>query len=137
VLEFNRNPSRRELRQFAGIWFPGFFAVVGGLILYRTGSLLLPIALWTPALLLSLLGLVRPAWMRPVYVVWMFAAAPIGWLMSRLILLIVYYLVLTPIGLMLRLTKGDPLQRRFDSSASTYWVKREPTRDASRYFRQF
>jgi hypothetical protein len=137
MLEFNRNPSRRELRQFAGIWLPAFFALVGGLILYKTGHVLLPIVLWTPALLLSVMGLVKPAWIRPVYIVWMFAAAPIGWLMSRLILAIVYYLVLTPIGLMLRLVKPDLLQERFDSSAATYWVKREPARDTSRYFRQF
>ncbi len=137
MLEFNRNPSRRELRQFAGIWLPAFFALVGGLILYKTGNVLLPILLWTPALLLSVMGLVKPAWIRPVFIVWMFAAAPIGWLISRLVLAIVYYLVVTPIGLMLRLVKPDLLQERFDSSAATYWVKREPAQDTSRYFRQF
>jgi hypothetical protein len=137
MLEFNRNPSRRELRQFAGIWFPAFFALVGGLILFKTGGLLVPIVLWTPALLVSIIGLVRPTWVRPVYLFWMYAAAPIGWLVSRLILAIVYYLVITPIGIVLRLVKRDPLQERFDPSAPTYWVPREPVRDTSRYFRQF
>jgi hypothetical protein len=137
MLDINRNPSRRELRQFAGIWFPAFWIVVGGMILYRTGDPIVPLCLWVPVLFLSLMGLWRPAWMRPIFVGWMFAAAPIGWVVSRLILGIVYFVVLTPIGLVLRLTKGDPLQQRFDPSASTYWTPREPARDTSRYFRQF
>jgi hypothetical protein len=136
-MEINRNPSRRELRQFAGIWFPAFFALVGGLIVYNAGRWTVPLAIWTAALLLSVMGMVKPAWMRPIFVGWMFAAAPIGWCVSRLILAIVYYGVITPIGLVIRLMKRDPLQQRFDPSAPTYWVQREPARDTSRYFRQF
>ncbi len=137
MFDFNRNPSRRELRQFAGIWLPAFFAVVGGLVVYRTGNLAIPMVLWIAAVLLGAMGLVRPAWIRPVYLGWMFAAAPIGWVVSRVILAIVYFGVITPIGLILRMVKRDPLEQRFDRSASTYWVPREPVRDASRYFRQF
>ena len=49
----------------------------------------------------------------------------------------IYYLVFTPVGLLLRLVKGDPLERRLDRSASTHWAKRPPTGDVRRYFRQF
>lgn len=137
MFEVNRNPSRRELRQFSGIWFPAFFAVVGGLIAYRTGHWTVSMAIWAPALVLSVMGLVRPDWMRPIYVGWMLASAPIGWVVSRIILAIVYYLVITPIGLVIRLTRRDPLGEQFDPSAATYWVEREQVRDTSRYFRQF
>ena len=50
---------------------------------------------------------------------------------------IVFYVVLTPVGLIFRAIGRDPLHRRFEPTASTYWVPREPARDAQRYYRQF
>ena len=50
----------------------------------------------------------------------MFAVFPIGWVVSHLLLGVVYFLVLTPIGLTLRALGRDPLERRFDQSASSY-----------------
>jgi hypothetical protein len=67
----------------------------------------------------------------------MYAAFPIGWLVSHALLAIIYYLVITPIGLVMRGLGKDPIQKRFDPTRKSYWVKREATRDRSRYFRQF
>jgi hypothetical protein len=67
----------------------------------------------------------------------MLAALPIGWTISHLVLGAVYYLVLTPIGLVMRLLGRDPMQRRFDRSAKSYWIERTPRTDPSRHFRQF
>ena len=68
---------------------------------------------------------------------WMFAALPIGWTVSHLILGLVFYLVFTPIGLALRMSGTDPMSRGFDRSASTYWLPHRQQGDAGRYFRQF
>jgi len=46
-------------------------------------------------------------------------------------------LVFTPIGLTMRLFGWDPLERRFDPNASTYWVEHKPPASPSRYFQQF
>ena len=54
-----------------------------------------------------------------------------------LILAVVYYLVLFPIGLILRLRGYDPMQRRFDRSAKSYWTPREQEEGTERYFKQF
>ena len=137
MFEIHRHPSPRELRQFAGLWFPAFWAVVGLLLAQRTGHWGLAGLLWTLAAVISGLGLARPAWIRPVFVGWMLAAAPIGWCVSRLILTVVYFLVVTPIGLLRRLGKRDPLGRQFDRTASSYWTARPPAADPARYFRQF
>ena len=48
-----------------------------------------------------------------------------------------YYLVLTPIGLVMRLLGHDPLNRRWDRTAKSYWTKRTPPENTERYFRQF
>jgi hypothetical protein len=94
-------------------------------------------ALWGLAAVVFVVGLVAPAVMRPIFVGWMVAAYPIGWTVSHAILAVTFYLVLTPIGLVLRLMGHDPLRRSFDPSAETYWVPHNPGGDPSRYFRQF
>jgi hypothetical protein len=137
LIQINLNPSRRELRQFAAGWFPAFFAIVGGLVLYHTRSLALAGAVWAPAALLAVAGFFMPTAARWVYVGWMVAAYPIGWLVSHLLLAMVYYGVLTPIGLAMRLCGRDPLCRNRDPSATTYWVPRDKCDDPERYFRQF
>jgi hypothetical protein len=78
-----------------------------------------------------------PAWGARLWVGWMRAAEPMGWVVSHVVLAIVYYGVLTPVGLVMRLAGRDPMQRRFDKRAASYWVERKDHGDPGRYFRQF
>jgi hypothetical protein len=124
-------------QQLLGVLLPGLFgassaatAAVGG---------------WSVAWILWAVGAVGalgiwavPALGRRIYVGWMLAAAPIGWTISHLVLSIVYYGVLTPIGLLMRLFGRDPMQRRMDRSGSgSYWIERSKKSESWRYFRQF
>ena len=86
--------------------------------------------------LVAVYALAPPA-RRLIYLGWMYAAFPIGWTVAHIFLAAIYYLVFAPIGLLLRLVKGDPLERGLDRSVPTYWAKRPPTGDMRRYFRQF
>ena len=49
----------------------------------------------------------------------------------------IYYLLLTPIGLLMRLFRYDPMYRRFDRTAQTYWVERDTQRPKASYFKQY
>lgn len=71
-----------------------------------------------------------------LYRVWMLAAMPIGWVLSHAMMMTVFYGVVTPIGLLVRARGRDPMTRRFEPSASTYWVGHETPADAKRYFKQ-
>jgi hypothetical protein len=64
--------------------------------------------------------------LKPIYVGWMTFAFALGWVNTRLILGIVFYLIFTPAGLVMRLLGKDPLVLRFDRQATTYWVRRKP-----------
>ena len=86
---------------------------------------------------LSVAGLLWPALMRLIFVAWMAVAYPIGWTISHLVFLVIFFLVIAPIGLVMRLLSGDPLVRRFNSSAPTYWVAHNPGGNTARYLRQF
>jgi hypothetical protein len=135
LLEINWNPNRRQLRQFAVIWVI-FFALIGAYCLWAKDSAVAATIIWSVAAV-GLAGVVWPGILRPVYVVWMALATPIGWTISHLLILFVYYLVITPIGLGMRLFGYDPMERRLDRSAGSYWTPHDPGAEPSRYFRQY
>ncbi len=80
---------------------------------------------------------VWPMFGERFYRQWLLAAVPIGWSLSALVLALMYYLVLTPIGLVMRLFGRDTMRRSFDPGAPTYWLRHEPVADKRRYFRQY
>ena len=136
MIAVNLNPDRRTLRIFAGVWL-AFFALAGGWIWWRHGSAAWGIGVWAAALPPGLLGLFVAPVMRVLYVGMSLLTYPIGWLLSRVVLAAVFYLTVTPIGLAMRLLGRDPLHRRFDPGARTYWVPRAERDDPRRCFRQF
>jgi hypothetical protein len=136
MIDINWNPDKRELRQFAGMWVV-FFGAIGGYLFWNSGT-----EGWGPvvggvAALVGLPGLLLPQIMKPIYVVWMAAAFPIGWTISHLLLGVIFYGLVTPIGLALRLFGYDPMHRKFEPEATTYWSERPDDTDTSRYFRMY
>ena len=135
MIDVNWNPSRKELRQFAGIWLV-FFSLLGAWW-WVDGSQTVARWMWVAAAVVGTIGLAVPVSVKPIYVGWMALAFPIGWTVSHLLLGAIYYLVLTPIGLLLRASGNDPMKRAFDRDAETYWVEHRTGDDPSTYFRQF
>ncbi len=136
MIEIRWDADQKFLRQFAAL-FVLFFAIVGGLHYYNHGTLQVPAILWTIGTVIGVTGFIYTPFIRWVYLGWMIAIYPIAWTVSVVILAIVLYLVVTPIGLIMRMIGRDPLHREFDSEAATYWVPRRQVSDTSRYFRQF
>jgi len=76
--------------------------------------------------------------LKSVYRVWMKVAFFIGEIVSTLILVIIFYFLFTPIGLILRLLRKDFLDRKFELDRVSYWQDRKPeTRGHERYHQQF
>jgi len=75
-------------------------------------------------LLLIALALFRPRLLRPLHTGWMALALTLGALVSRLLLTLFYYLVVTPIALILRLIGKDSLQRKIKKEGASYWIRR-------------
>lgn len=61
----------------------------------------------------------------------------IGWGLSYVVLAVIFYVVFTAIGTLMRVVGHDPLARRIDRRKSSYWVARAPVDDVQRYFRQY
>jgi hypothetical protein len=137
LIEINHHPSRRELRQFAGIWFPAMMAFIGWLVWSKADFPAIAIIVWSIGAVVSVVGWFDPAFMRLIYVGWMYAAFPIGWTVSHLLLAVIFYLILTPIGLVARLCGRDRLNMKWNRSLPSYWVPHATVTDPKRYFRQF
>lgn len=136
LIRIDTNPPRRQLNMFGLFWLV-FFSAVGAVVLARGASVGVAIAIWLAALLVPTIGWLVPAFMRVVYVTMAFATWPIGLVVSFAILVAVYYLVMTPIGLLMRVFGRDPMSRRFCRQGHTYWVPHRPADSIKRYFRQF
>jgi hypothetical protein len=133
-IEFD--PSRKTLRQFAGLWL-AFFS---GLALWEAlgrGRMETAVVFALLAVTIGPLGLTRPQWMRFIYVGWMVLAFPIGWTVSQIMLAAMFFGLFTPIGLVFRLMNRDPLHRRRRADLQSYWVPKPASPDLRSYFKQF
>lgn len=112
-----RTPA--ELRKF-GFTMAGAFAVLAGIAWWRHAGTL-P---WFAGIALAffVLGGIAPRALRPVEYGWMRMAAVLGTIMTHLLLTLMFYVVITPIGLLKRLFSGDSLGRQPDPRQETYWV---------------
>jgi hypothetical protein len=137
VVRINRDPSRRQLHQFGFIWL-GFMALFGAVAWFRFEATTAAAVLWVAAVVVPAIGWLVPRFMRLVFVGMSLAAWPIGFVVSHVVLALVYYLVLTPIGLAMRLFGYDPMTRGGSGAGTSRWVERPPdARGPERYFRQF
>ena len=136
MITINRTPSARELAWF-GALLGVFLGLAGAVVRWKAGAPGAARVLWIVAIVLPAVYYAVPPLRRPLYLGWMYAAFPVGFAVSHLILAAAYYLVITPIGLLARLVGRDVMHRRFDPDARTYWVEHRAASDPARYLRQF
>lgn len=135
LLAINKNPSKKELLVF-GLGLP----ILAGLLgwhRWSAGSQTAAQVIWAVGGLLALVFAVAPPARRGIYVGWMYAVFPIAFVVSHVILGAVYFFVLTPLSFLLRMFGTDPMKRKFDKSAKSYWIEREGATVKANYFRQF
>ncbi len=145
LVEIDFNPDTKTLRQFGVIAFVGFGAL-SALAYYEKlvfafglGDARLAVAASLAALgLLALvLGLVAPRANRLLYVGLSLLAFPIGFVLSYVIMGALYFLIIGPIAVALRLAGRDPMRRARDPQAGSYWTPARPARDKESYFHQY
>ncbi len=126
--------KKKQLRHF-GLIVGGIFAAIGlWPVLFRAQG---P-RLWALALAVALVvpALVLPRSLTYVHRGWMAAGEALGWINTRIILSVIFYALVTPMGILMRRLGGDPMHRRFEPDATTYRVPKSP-RTAAHMTRQF
>jgi hypothetical protein len=116
--------TKKTLRQF-GLMVGGVFLLIG---LWPFVWRQEPVRLWAvvPGSLLAVAGLVMPTILKQVYQGWMWVGHVLGWVNTRIILGVLFYGVVTPMGLVMKLTGRDPMRRGYEPDAQTYRVVRRP-----------
>ncbi len=145
LIEINWHPKPSALRGFglAGIVAFGLFAVAAYWRFYplhwvpEGASVATAVVLWALAAYCALFAAVYPKALMPLYLALTSLTFPVGFVVGHTIAAIVYYVILTPVGLVFRLIGRDALRRSFDLGAESYWIRRKPPADKRRYFRQF
>jgi hypothetical protein len=145
MIEINLKPDVRTLRQF------GFIALVGFALLatiawfellvfsFGLGAARPYVAGGFAAVAgLSLLfSLIYPRANLGLYLGLTIIAYPIGFVLSYLIMGTLFFLLITPVVLLLRLLVRDPMERRMLPEAESYWVNARGERPSESYFKQF
>lgn len=116
--------SSKEIRKF-GLVIAIALGVIGSFVYVKFGNFDVVGWLWGIGLLFLILGFILPSVLRPVYRIWMLLAYFIGGIVSRVILTVLFYVVLTPTGLVLRLFGKDVLDQRFEKDRESYWIKKD------------
>lgn len=112
----------KDLRQF-GIVLAAILIVFGA-IHFLKHRMVLTQWFCGVGLIVLCLGLLAPRMLKNVYVVFLKVAHVIGWFNTRAILIMIYFLIVTPIAMIMKIFGKDPLNRKIEKNISTYWIKR-------------
>ena len=116
--------TKKTLRQF-GLMVGGIFLFIGlWPLVWRQEAMRIWVVV--PGALLAAAGLVMPGVLKHVPRGWMWVGPVMGWVNTRIILGLLFYGMVTPMGLVMKLTGRDPMRREFEPDAQTYRVIRQP-----------
>ena len=117
-------PEKSSTDRGFGLVFTAFFVLIACLPLLHGQT-----PRWTLlglAAVFLLLALLRPSLLAPLNRLWMRFGALLHQFMNPVIMGLMFFLIITPMALAMRLAGKDPLHRKMDADAGSYWIPREP-----------
>jgi hypothetical protein len=123
--------DRKQLVSF-GLIMAAAFAVIALIRARLSGIDTFAIAFMAVAAFFAVLAFLAPPLLAPIHRWWMSLAEALGWINTRLILIVVYYLLVTPIGVVMRFFGRSPLA--IDRKGKTYWTKPSPHSYGDKHF---
>lgn len=137
LVEIDWHPKRKQLRSFGKIALVA--SAIISLLLYLLKGIAIQWALtiFAVGFIIFASSMISFRLTRMIYVALVAVTFPIGLVVSFTLLAIFYFLLLAPVGLFFRLIGRDALGRKFDPTADSYWLQRNPPEKPERYFQQF
>jgi hypothetical protein len=135
MISVDLNPDKRKLRTFAML----LIAVLAGLsyVYFRSASWFDPLILFWVCFAIGLSGLLYQKPLKYIYVGLVCLTFPIGFIVSHVLLMLVFYLMFLPIGVCLRLFGHDPLNLRKPASTPSYWIKSRLQKPPKSYYNPY
>ena len=122
INEQKKSVSTKELREF-GLIFGAILVLLFGFFLPWIFDKAFPMWPWWVFAVNWSMAIIYPPSLRLFYKVWMIFGGVMGWVNTRLILGVIYYLVFVPYALVMKILGKDPLLRKLDRKAVTYRVR--------------
>jgi len=137
-------PDTKELRKFGIVMFTAFLVLsvaataIGWWLKGEIGLTKVYVLNGIGIFIFLLPGLLIPDALAPVHKYWMKFGMALGWVNQRIILSIVWYFVFTPVSIVQKIIKRDPMRRTLSKDADTYWIDRSQEKPKPKHFeRQF
>ena len=118
----NIKTNKEEIRKF-GFLIGGVLIAISIFMLWKTFNQYQLV--FIIGISFVLIGFFIPSILKPIYIIWMTFATILGWIMTRVILTILFYLIVTPIGLIARIFGVKFLDLSWNENVKTYWNKRD------------
>ena len=126
--------KKTDLRKF-GITVGFILLIIAGLLFWKENESF-HVSL-TIGIILCSLSIALPIILKPIFWIWMICAILIQWIVTRIILSAIYYLIITPVGLIGRLLGKQFIELKWNSNNSTYWNYRLNKSEVGDYKKQF
>ncbi len=128
-------PSRRDLNILALLFF-AIPSAIGAWQLWKGNS---GGWIWIAVGAVLVISRLFPPLFRRIYRLWIGFSVVLGFFVSRILLTIIFFVVITPTGIIMKLMGKDPMDRKFDPKVTSYWKRKEQTEESSvqRYEKQF
>ncbi len=117
--------KKSEVRNFTFL-FCGFFVAIISYVYFLKDLFLYPLAI---LLVIFVVGAIFPKLLFPVYFVWISFSVVLGYFVSKIVLSLLFFLLVVPIGIIMRIVKGDWLNFSPDKNKESYWNKHESDTD--------
>lgn len=134
--DLNINPDEKMLREF-GIFSLFGFGAIGLVSALKWEMWQLSYWLWGLAAFAFLFAFIQPKVLRPLFILLMVVAFPIGFVISNVILAALFYAVFTPLALLFKIIGRDALNRKIEPNVTSYWVSRDEERPIAQRFKQY
>ncbi len=126
--------EKSYLRKF-GITLGMILIIISGFLFWKEKESFQ--ILLTIGVVLSVFGFAMPVALKPIYWIWMIFATILGWVMIRVILSLLFYTIITPIGLISRFFGKQFLELKWNRTNRTYWNYRSDKPEKGNYEKQF
>ena len=121
---FQREKIRQGTNRNFGFVFTAFFAVLTGIAFWTDSKLLL---IWLCAALGTLvITIFFPSWLGPFNKIWHEFGLLLSKITNPVVLGFLFFIIVTPTGILMRLFHRDPLRLRLDNESNSYWIPRNP-----------
>ena len=135
--QYLNRQREKQLRQF-GLMVGSVLVLIGLWKLYQGKHETARLILWSVGGSLIITGVIVPTLLTPVCWLWMKLAHLLGWVNTRLLLGIIFFVIITPMAIVMKVFGRDALNRKIDKDAGSYWIPRSPIASIKEYCeRQF